>query len=117
MEYFPMVFKVGTIEHAKGYVINKLFEQNRYGAVHLPVIYLSQGYPSHWKHLITQAIEELNKERIIQIVKKRTEKGSGNHAVLNRSELGKARALLNGFREARGLPRLKPDLKSFWPVK
>jgi hypothetical protein len=70
MEYFPMVFKIGTLEHAKGYVINKLFEQERFGATHLPIVYLSQGYPPHWKHLIKQATDELKKERIIRIEKK-----------------------------------------------
>jgi hypothetical protein len=117
VENFPMVFKIGSLSHAKGYVINKLFEQERYGGTHLPVIYLSQGYPPHWRHLITNAVEELRKEGIIRIVKKRTGKGYGDHAVLVRSKLGEARALLNGFRAARGLPRLKPDLVSFWPVK
>lgn len=112
-----MIFKLGTVEHAKGYVINKLFEQQRYKDTHLPVIYLSQGYPPHWRHLITRAVQELKQERIIQIVKKRTGRSYGDHAVLVRSQLGKARALLNGYRAASGLPRLRPDLNSFWPVQ
>lgn len=112
-----MVFKVGSLNHAKRYVINKLFEQKRYGDTHLPVIYLSQGYPSHLKHLVTKAIEELRKEGIIQIVKKRTGGSYGDHAVLVRAGLGEARGLLNGFRAARKLPRLGKDLKTFLPVK
>ncbi|MGP8071171.1 MAG: hypothetical protein ACLP5V_14900 [Candidatus Bathyarchaeia archaeon] len=112
-----MVFKLGSLNHAKGYVINKLFEQQRYGGRHLPVIYLSQGYPSHLKHLVTEGIEELRKEGVIQIVKKRTGRGYGDHAVLVKAKLGEARGLLNGFRAAADLPRLGTDLKSFLPVK
>ena len=111
-----MAFKVGTVNHAKGYVINKLFEQERYGGTHLPVIYLSQGYPRHLRHLITQAVVELRKEGLIRIVKKRTGRGSGDHAILVKSRLSQARGLLNGFRAARGLPRLGKDLKTFLPV-
>jgi len=112
-----MTFKVGSLNHAKGYVINKLFEQERYGAHHLAIIYLSQGYPSHLRHLIQQAIDELSKQGIILVVKKRTGQGYGDHAVLVHANLGKARGLLNGFRAARKLPRLGKDLKTFLPVK
>lgn len=112
-----MTFKLGSLNHAKGYVVNKLFEQERYGATHIPVIYLSQGYPSHLKHLVRQGIEELRREGIIRIMKKRTGKGYGDHAVLVRAKLDEARALLNGFREASKLPRLGKDLKTFLPVK
>lgn len=110
-----MVFKLGTIEHAKGYVINKLFEQDRYGGAHLPVIYLSQGYPVHWRHLIKQATEALRRERIIRIEKKRTGRDYADHAVLVRSNLDKARPLLNGYRASVGLPRVGKDLKTFLP--
>jgi hypothetical protein len=112
-----MAFKVGSLNHAKGFVINKLFEQQRYGGRHLPVIYLSQGYPSHMRHLVTEGIEELRREGIIQIVKKRTGQGYGDHAVLVKAKLGEARGLLNGFRAARKLPKVGRDMRTFLPVK
>ena len=33
-----MVFKLGTLEHAKGFVINKLFEQKRFVGKHLEAV-------------------------------------------------------------------------------
>ena len=53
-----MVFKLGTLFHAKGYAINKLFEQHRFGAKHLPTHLLQQGYPPRWRHLISMAVDE-----------------------------------------------------------
>ena len=112
-----MVFKLGTLYHAKGFVISKLFEHGRPGDGHLPVVLLPQGYPPQYRHLITKACEELKREGLIQIVKKRTGRSYADHAVLVHTRLRKARALLNGFRAAADLPRLGPDLKSFIPVK
>ena len=111
-----MVLKLGSLNHAKSYVINKLFEQQRYGGAHLPILYLSQGYPPHLRHLITKAIDELRQEGIIQIMKKRTGSGYGDHAILVKTRLGKARGLLNAFRETRKLPRVGKDLKTFLPA-
>jgi len=43
-----MATKLGTLNHAKGFVINKLYEQKRFGGGHVPVAFLSQGYPPKW---------------------------------------------------------------------
>ena len=40
-----MATKLGTLSHAKGFVINKLYEQKRFGGSHVPIAFLSQGYP------------------------------------------------------------------------
>ena|SRR5919109_4546691 len=47
-----MATKPGTLSHAKGFVINKLYEQKRFGGSHVPVAFLSQGYPPKWRHLV-----------------------------------------------------------------
>jgi hypothetical protein len=111
-----MAFKRGTLKHAKGYVINKLWKQDQYGGKHVPVQYLSQGYPPKWRHLIGPAVEELKSEGMVR-VEKRTGRDSGEHATLVRSRLPEARGLLNGFRSAEGLPRLGRDLKTLLPVR
>lgn len=112
-----MVFKLGTLAHAKGYVINKLFEQRRAGAKHLPTHLLQQGYPPQWRHLISTAIDKLKTEGVIRIEPKRTGRDHSNHATLVWPRLDGARALLNGFREGEGLPRVGKDLKTFLPIK
>ena len=111
-----MAFKLGTLEHAKGYVVNKLFEQRRFGGKHLPVVYLRHGYPPNWRHMIKTATEALRKEGIVRIERKRTGRDYADHAVLVWSKLGQARSLLNGYRAKEGLPRLGRDLKTFLPV-
>jgi hypothetical protein len=117
LEKIPMAFKRGTIQHAKGFVINKLFKQERYGGNHLPVKYLQQGYPLEHRKLIQEAIEELSAEGVIRIQKKRTGRSYANHATLVWSRLPKARGLLNGFRDAEGLPRIAQDLKTPLPIR
>lgn len=112
-----MAFKRGTLKHAKGYAINKLWKQHQYGGKHVLIQYLSQGYPPKWRYLIGLAVEELKSEGIIRVEKKRTGRDSGEHATLVRSRLPEARGLLNGFRSAEGLPRLGKDLKTLLPVK
>ena len=112
-----MVFKLGTLFHAKGYAINKLFEQHRFGAKHLPTHLLQQGYPPRCRHLISMAVDELKAEGIILIQPKRTGRDHSNHATLVWPRLDGARALLNGFRESEGLPRVGKDLKTFLPIK
>ena len=57
-----MATKLGTTSHAKGYVIDKLRKQKRFGGSHVPVRFLSQGYPLEWRYLITKALEELGNE-------------------------------------------------------
>jgi hypothetical protein len=117
VEIIPMVFKLGTLNHAKGFVLNKLYEQDRFGGKHVPVGLLSKGYPSHLKHLVSAAVQDLKKEGVIRIVKKRTFRDSTDHAMLVQAKLAKARPLLNGFRAAGKLPRLGRDLRTLLPVK
>ncbi len=111
-----MATKLGTLRHTKGFVVNKLYEQKRFGGRHVPVAFLSQGYPLKWRHLIGVAIEEIKREGIIRIEVKRTGRGSGPHATLARDALAKARGLLNAYRKSEGLPTLGRDLKTLLPM-
>ena len=107
-----MVTKLGTLSHAKGFVVNKLYEQGRFGGRHVPVQFLSQGYALKWRHLITEAIGELKREGIVETEPKRTGRGSALHARLAKNALTAkgVRGLLNAFRKAEGLPTLGKDL-------
>ena len=111
-----MATKLGTLSHAKGHVINKLYEQRRFGGSHVPIAFLSQGYPPKWRHLIKDGIEELRTEGIIQIKTKRTGRDSAAHATLSRDGLARARGLLNAYRKSVGLPTLGKDLKTLIPI-
>ncbi len=111
-----MATKLGTLSHAKGFVVNKLYEQKRFGGSHVPVTFLSQGYPPKWRHVIADAVQDLKGEGIIRIEVKRTGRGSGPHATLAKDALAKARGLLNAYRKSEGLPTLGRDLKSLLPV-
>jgi hypothetical protein len=117
MDQIPMVTKLGTISHAMGFVIDKLREQRRFGGSHVPVQFLSGGYPPQWRHLITQAIDALENEGIIRVENKRTGRGSGPHARLVKNALARKRGLLNAFRRAKGLPTFGRDLKTLLPVR
>jgi hypothetical protein len=117
MDEITMTTKLGTLNHAKGYVINKLWKQREFGGCHVPVQFLSQGYPLKWRHLITKAVEELENQGIINIQKKRTGRGSGSHARLAPNAMARARGLLNAFRRAEGLPTLGEDLKTLLPAR
>ncbi len=112
-----MAFKLGSLNHAKGYVINKLYEQRRFGGRHVPIGFLSQGYPPEWRHMITEAVRDLKKEGIVFVVPKRTGQDTADHATLVWKKLPDARGLLNGYRESEGLPRLAKDLKTLLPVR
>ena len=112
-----MTFRLGSLNHAKGFVINKLYEQHRFGAKHLAVEDLVTGYKPQWLGLLKQAIDELQTEGIILIQKKRTRGGYGDHATLVWGRLDGARGLLNGFRKSASLPTLGKDLKTLLPVK
>ena len=111
-----MATKLGTLNHAKGYVINKLYEQKRFGGSHVPVAFLSQGYPPKWRHLISDGIEQLKTEGILRIEIKRTGRGSAPHATLAKEALARSRGLLNAYRKSEGLPTLGKDLKSLLPI-
>jgi len=112
-----MATKLGTLSHAKGFVVNKLYEQKRFGGSHVPVQFLSQGYPPKWRHLITQAVEELENEGIVHVENKRTGRSSGPHARLAKNALAAARGLLNAYRKAEDLPTLGKDLKTLLPIR
>ena len=112
-----MVTKLGTLSHAKGFVVNKLYEQRRFGGSHVPVQFLSEGYPPKWRHLITQGVDELQNEGIVHIEKKRTGRNSGPHARLSMNALAAARGLLNAYRKAEGLPTLGRDLRTLLPTR
>ena len=111
-----MATKPGTLSHAKGFVINKLYEQRRFGGSHVPVAFLSQGYPPKWRHLIGEGIEELRSEGIVRIEIKRTGRGSAEHATLAKDALARSRGLLNAYRKSAGLPTLGRDLKTLVPA-
>ncbi len=119
MEKNPMVFRLGTLEHAKGYIINMLFEDERFGGRHLPVHLLKHGYPIQWRHLISEAFEELKKENPcpLHVRKKRTGQDSSLHVSLIRPHLHTVRALMNGYRASVGLPRYRPDFKTLIPIR
>jgi hypothetical protein len=112
-----MATKLGMVNHVKGFVINKLYEQKRFGGSHVPVAFLSQGYPPKWRHLIGEGIEGLKSEGIIRIEIKRTGRGSAPHATLAKEALAKSRGLLNAYRKSEGLPTLGQDLKTLLPVR
>ena len=69
-----MVYKLGTMLHAKGFIINKLFDDNRIGHRHLPVELLPKGYPLKCRHLVKEAFELLKSENPspVQVVSHRT---------------------------------------------
>lgn len=69
-----MVFKLGTLLHAKGFIINKLFDDGRIGHNHLPVQLLPKGYPLKYRPLVKEALEILKSENPspIQVVQHRT---------------------------------------------
>jgi hypothetical protein len=119
MEWIPIVTKLGTISHAKGFVINKLFKQARFGGSHVPVQFLSQGYPLKWRHLIAEAVGELENEGIVETEPKRTGRSSAPHARLAKNALAArgVRGLLNAYRKAEGLPTLGRDLRTLLPVR
>jgi len=111
-----MATKLGTLNQAEGFVVNKLYEQKRFGGSHVPVAFLSQGYPPKWRHLINEGIEELKSEGIIRIEIERTGRGSATLATLAKQALARSRGLLNAHRKSEGLPTLGQDLKTLLPI-
>lgn len=109
-----MAFKLGSLSHAKGFILNKLFEDRRIGEKHLPVELLGHGYPRQYRHLITAAFEDLKTENpsLIHVENKRTFRGTSPHVSLVPSRLKKIRGLMNGYRAAAHLPRYGQDMKT-----
>jgi len=112
-----MATKPGTLSHAKGFVVNKLYEQRRYGGSHVPVAFLSQGYPPTLRHLIGDAVDKLRVEGVIRIEVKRTGRDSSPHATLAKNGLARARGLLNAYRKSVDLPTLGQDLRTLLPAR
>ena len=90
-----MATKLGTLSHAKGFVIHKLRKQRKFGGSHVPVQFLSEGYPLEWRHLITEAVRQLKNEKAIHVEKKRTGRSNTPHAKLTKNGLAMKRGLLN----------------------
>ncbi len=110
-----MATKLGTLNHAKGFVINKLLKQKRVGGSHVPVDFLKQGYLPKYRYLISAAIEDLKNEGAIRVERKRTGRGYDDHATLVMARLPKLRGLLNAYRKSERLQRLGRDLKTWLP--
>ena len=110
-----MVLKIGSLNHAKGFIINKLWHQHQIGEKHLPVRFLAYGYPSRHRHMISEALSELRHEGVVSVRKKKTGRGSEDHVSLEPSKLGQVRGLMNAFRETAGLPRIGRDFKTLLP--
>lgn len=107
-----MVLRIGTLSHAKGFIANKLWQQRRIGGKHIPVEVLSHGYNPQYRHLIKDALQELKSEGVVVVIKKRTGRGTSEHASLDPRKLRQIRGLLNAYRESVGLPRLWRDLET-----
>jgi len=112
MEKNPMVLKLGTLNHAKGFIVNKLWHQRQIGEKHLPTRLLKHGYQPRYRHLIEEALQELGHEGVVRIDKKRTGRGSEDHVSLEPSKLGQVRGLMNAYRESVGLPRVGRDFRT-----
>jgi hypothetical protein len=116
-----MAFRLGTLAHAKGFIISKLFDDNRIGGRHLPVQLLPQGYPPKYRYLVTKAFEALKTENpsVLQVAPHRTGRGTSPHVCLVPTRLWPkgARALMNGYRRAVGRQPYGKDLKTLLPLR
>jgi len=110
-----MVLRLGSVNHAKGFILNKLFEHGRVGGSHLPIELLPSGYRPRYRYLIRAALEELRAEGVLQISRKRTGRGFGDHVSLVLDKLPTVRGLINAYRKSVGLPRLGRDLRTLLP--
>jgi len=107
-----MVLRLGTLNHAKGFIINKLWEQRRIGGKHLSASLLPHGYPLRHRHLIREALQELGREGVVLIGTKRTGRGSEDHVSLSSSKLAQIRGLMNAYRESVKLPKIGRDFET-----
>ncbi len=113
-----MAFKLGSLNHAKGYIINKLFEDHRIGGKHLPTELLSHGYPPKHRPLIREAYELLRTENPSALhERKRTGRDTSAHVSLVPHMIAKVRALMNGYRKSVGLQPYGEDLKTLLPLR
>jgi hypothetical protein len=109
--------KLGTLFHAKGFILNKLFQDERIGGRHLPVRLLPTGYPPKYRHLIEEAFQELKTENpsLIHVENKRTGRDTSPHVCLVPGRVKKTRGLINAYRKAAKLPRYGRDMKTLLP--
>lgn len=92
-----MVFRIGTVDHAKGFIVNKLWEQRRIGGSHMPVELLARGYPDQHRGLIPKALRELRAEGVVRVKPQRSGRDSTDHISLVASRLGEVRGLMNAY--------------------
>jgi len=106
--------KLGSLNHAKGFILNKLFEDGRIGGKHLPAHLLARGYPPKYRYLIEPAFEALKTESpsLIHVENKRTGRSTSPHVCMVPSRVRRARPLINAYRKATKLPRYGRDMKS-----
>ena len=107
-----MVVRIGTINHAKGFIVNRLWEQRRIGASHLPVELLTHGYPDQHRGLIRKALEKLRAEDVVQVRPQRSGRDSTDHVSLVASRLSEVRGLMNAYRKSVKRPRVGRDMES-----
>ncbi len=114
-----MAFRLGTLLHAKGFIINKLFDDDRIGHRHLPVQLLPKGYPPKYRHLVKEAFEILKSENPspIQVVQHRTGRGTSPHVCLVPTRLSSVRGLMNGYRKSVGRQPYGRDLRTLLPLR
>lgn len=114
-----MAFKLGSLNHAKGYIINKLFEDHRIGGKHLPMELLSHGYPPKHRPLIREAYDLLRTENPspLHVEGKKTGRDTSAHVSLVPHMIPKVRALMNGYRKSVGLQPFGEDLKTLLPLR
>ncbi len=111
--------KRGTLNHVKGFIMNKLFEKGCLGTIgshhakQMPARDLRTGYDSKYHKLFDRAVGELRAEGLILVFPARTGRGSEDHAVANKGRLLNARGLINAYRDSVGLKRLRRDLREF----
>lgn len=115
-----MVFREGTLLHAKGFIINKLFDGGRIGGNHLPVQLLPAGYPPKYRYLVREAFELLKCENPspIQVAPHRTGRGTSPHVCLVPIRFWPrgVRGLMNGYRKSVGRQPYGRDLKTLLPL-
>ncbi len=111
--------KKGTLNHVKGYIMNKLFEKGCLGgpgahhSKHMPVRDLRTGYDPKHHGLFGEALTQLRREGLVLTFPARTGRGSEDHVVANILRLRTARALINAYRRSVGLRPLGRDLREF----
>ncbi len=95
--------KVGTVFDIKGFIMNKLFEDERIGGRHVSYDDLKTGYPPEHLENWDEAIDQLKKEGRIVVHPGRTRRGSGLQVAAIEKALKGSRAIMNAYRRRTGL--------------